>query len=182
MSGRSRAFFAYASNPPDVAESISTAIESINASGGSDIVQATSWTSLNNRGKLMLSEITSAIQGAEVFAADLTVLNPESFSIRLGEVRHFTVENIVFDHPVIRPNQDGVHVGGFSEHGYIRNLRAATVNTTSDDMVALNADDDVQRVLNPLVHRTHGTAISSDGTTWSDGGIDGTRMISWIRI
>jgi len=80
--------------------------------------------------------------------ADLTVRNPDSFSIRLGEVRHFAVENIVFDHPVSRPNQDGVHVGGFSEDGYIRNLRAATPNTTNDDMVALNADDDVERCLN----------------------------------
>ncbi len=80
--------------------------------------------------------------------ASMTIRNPDSFSIRIGETRHFIVENVLFDHPVSRPNQDGVHVGGFCEDGYIRNLRAITPNTTNDDMVALNADDDVERCLN----------------------------------
>jgi len=79
---------------------------------------------------------------------NMTIRNPDSFSIRIGEARHFIVENVLFDHPVSRPNQDGVHVGGFCEDGYIRNLRAVTPNTTNDDMVALNADDDVERTLN----------------------------------
>ncbi|MBB31126.1 MAG: endopolygalacturonase [Gemmatimonadetes bacterium] len=79
---------------------------------------------------------------------DMTVRNPDSFSIRLGEAQHFTVENIRLDHAVTRPNQDGVHVGGFCEKGYIRNLQAITPNTPNDDMVALNADDNVERALN----------------------------------
>jgi len=79
---------------------------------------------------------------------DLTVRNPDAFSIRLGEVEDFLVENIVLDHTVIRPNQDGVHVGGYSQRGTIRNIRAIHPNTPNDDMVALNADDDVERVLN----------------------------------
>ncbi|MCL4694635.1 MAG: endopolygalacturonase [Candidatus Hydrogenedentes bacterium] len=94
---------------------------------------------------------------------DLTVRNPDSFSIRLGEVRHFAVENIQFDHPVSRPNQDGVHVGGFSEHGVLRNLRALTPNTTNDDMVALNADDDVERCLNLGMTRGPIRNIQVDG-------------------
>jgi polygalacturonase len=94
---------------------------------------------------------------------DLTVRNPDSFSIRLGEVRHFTVENIHFDHPVSRPNQDGVHVGGFVEHGVLRNLRALTPNTTNDDMVALNADDDVERCLNLGMKRGPIRNIHVDG-------------------
>ncbi len=94
---------------------------------------------------------------------NLTVRNPDSFSIRLGEVRHFTVENIQFDHPVSRPNQDGVHVGGFSEHGVLRNLRALTPNTTNDDMVALNADDDVERCLNLGMKRGPIRNIQVDG-------------------
>jgi polygalacturonase len=94
---------------------------------------------------------------------DLTVRNPDSFSIRLGEVRHFKVENIRFDHPVSRPNQDGVHVGGFSEHGVLRNLRALTPNTTNDDMVALNADDDVERCLNLGMKRGPIRNIHVDG-------------------
>lgn len=79
---------------------------------------------------------------------NLTVRNPDSFSIRLGEVNDFLVENITLDHPVSRLNQDGVHVGGFSQRGVIRGIKAITKNTPNDDMVALNADDDVERALN----------------------------------
>ncbi|MBT3274263.1 MAG: hypothetical protein HN368_13990 [Spirochaetales bacterium] len=80
--------------------------------------------------------------------ADLTVRNPDSFSIRLGQVSQFRIENIVFDHPITRPNQDGVHVGGFCEDGTILHLSASSPNTTNDDMVAFNADDDVKRAIN----------------------------------
>jgi polygalacturonase len=79
---------------------------------------------------------------------NLTVRDPEAFSVRLGEVEDFLVEDIVLDHRVVRPNQDGIHVGGFSERGVIRRIRALAPNTPNDDMVALNADDDVERVLN----------------------------------
>ncbi len=78
----------------------------------------------------------------------LTVRNPDAFSIRLGQVRHFRVEEIVFSHSIIRGNQDGVHIGGFCEDGFLRNLRAVTPMTTNDDMVAINADDDVDRAIN----------------------------------
>jgi len=79
---------------------------------------------------------------------NLTIRNPEAFSIRLGEVEDFVVEDIRFDHTRIRPNQDGVHVGGFCQRGVIRKLRALTPRTTNDDMVALNADDATDRVIN----------------------------------
>jgi polygalacturonase len=79
---------------------------------------------------------------------NLTVRNPDSFSIRLGEVEDFVVEDIVLDHPVSRHNQDGVHVGGFSQRGVVRRIKGITPNTPNDDMVALNADDDVERVVN----------------------------------
>jgi polygalacturonase len=78
----------------------------------------------------------------------LTVRNPESFSIRLGHVTDFAVENIVFDQARARPNQDGVHVGGFCERGTIRNLSVSSTSGTNDDMVALNADDDLRRHFN----------------------------------
>lgn len=78
----------------------------------------------------------------------LTVRNPESFSIRLGRVTDFAVEDIVFDQARARPNQDGVHVGGFCERGIIRHLSVSSPGGTNDDMVALNADDDVRRHFN----------------------------------
>lgn len=79
---------------------------------------------------------------------NLHVHNPESFFIRVGEVRHFLIEDIDLSADVIRLNQDGVHVGGFSEHGIIRRIRATGEGVPNDDMVALNADDDVERQLN----------------------------------
>ena len=79
---------------------------------------------------------------------NLTVRNPEAFSIRLGEVEDFMVDDLSFDHTIIRPNQDGVHVGGFCQRGVIRKLHALTKRTTNDDMVALNADDATDRVIN----------------------------------
>lgn len=41
-----------------------------------------------------------------------------------------------------------MHVGGYSRQGIIRRIKGATPNTPNDDMIALNADDDVERVIN----------------------------------
>ena len=79
---------------------------------------------------------------------DLTVHNPESFFVRVGEVYDFHIENITLSADTIRLNQDGIHVGGFSERGIIRGIRATGAGVPNDDMVALNADDDVERQLN----------------------------------
>jgi len=79
---------------------------------------------------------------------DLTVLNPESFFVRIGEVCDFHIENIILSADEIRPNQDGIHVGGFSRNGVIRGIHATGAKVPNDDMVALNADDDVERQLN----------------------------------
>lgn len=79
---------------------------------------------------------------------DLTVRNPESFFIRVGEVCDFRIENIWLSADTIRPNQDGIHVGGYSERGVIRGIRASGSGVPNDDLVALNADDDVERQLN----------------------------------
>ena len=72
---------------------------------------------------------------------DLTVRNPDSYAIRACHLADFVIENIGFDFSVTRPNQDGVHLNGFCEHGVIRNIRALSPYATNDDMVALNADD-----------------------------------------
>jgi polygalacturonase len=79
---------------------------------------------------------------------DLTVHNPESFFIRVGEVSDFLIENISLSAERTHINQDGVHVGGFSERGVIRGIRATGIGVPGDDLVALNSDDDVERQLN----------------------------------
>ncbi len=84
---------------------------------------------------------------------DLAVHNPESFFVRVGEVTDFLIENITLSATVTHLNQDGVHVGGFSEHGVIRGIRASGAGVPDDDMVALNADDDVERQLNLSMRR-----------------------------
>lgn len=67
----------------------------------------------------------------------LTIKDPETFGIHLGNVERFTVEDITFDYNLQRNNMDGVHVQGGCLLGRIANLKG----NTHDDMVALNADD-----------------------------------------
>ncbi|MEI8245852.1 MAG: glycosyl hydrolase family 28-related protein [Lentisphaerota bacterium] len=78
----------------------------------------------------------------------LTVRDPESFFIRLGEVRSFAVEDITLEAPHTRPNHDGVHLGGFCEAGRVSRVRGIGQRCPNDDMVAINADDDVTRAIN----------------------------------
>ena len=67
----------------------------------------------------------------------LTLKDPESFGIQLGNLYQFTIEDITFDYNLQRKNMDGVHVHGPGRWGRIANLKG----TTNDDLVALNADD-----------------------------------------
>jgi len=67
----------------------------------------------------------------------LTLKDPESYGVHLGNLRQFTIEDITFDYNLQRKNMDGIHVHGPSRWGRIANLKG----TTNDDLVALNADD-----------------------------------------
>ena len=78
----------------------------------------------------------------------LALHDPEAFFVRLGEVRDFLVEDIDLRADTPRPNQDGIHLGGYCRNGVIRRVRAAGPGVPNDDMVALNADDNVERQLN----------------------------------
>ncbi len=77
----------------------------------------------------------------------LTVRDAESYFIRLGETKNFVVADIRFEAPNLRDNQDGVHLGGYCEDGVIRDL-VGIGESTNDDLVALNADDALQRAQN----------------------------------
>ena len=67
----------------------------------------------------------------------LTLKDPVTYGMQLGNLRQFTIEDITFDYNLKRSNMDGVHVHGNSRWGRIANLKGAT----NDDLVALNADD-----------------------------------------
>ena len=77
----------------------------------------------------------------------MTLRDPECYYLRLCEVSDFLVEDITFDSPHLRPNQDGVHLGGCCERGVIRRLRGLH-GSPNDDFVALNADDCLTRLQN----------------------------------
>lgn len=79
---------------------------------------------------------------------DMVLANSFTYYVRLGHVHHFAIENIDFVCDTFGANQDGIHCGGDVKHGTIRNIRALSYGQTNDDMVALNADDSVERVEN----------------------------------
>ena len=72
-SGITRCFFAYPSKPESLSETIELAIDNITGSG---VVEAIGWRNLHVTGRLVIKEILSAINEAEIFACDLTFPNP----------------------------------------------------------------------------------------------------------
>ena len=89
-----------------------------------------------NGGKPYLGVLIGFNRARGLVLRNMTVRNSESFHMRLNHVKDFTVENIIFDDNIIRPNQDGVHIAGGCERGLIRNIRAVGPGTPNDDMIA----------------------------------------------
>lgn len=79
---------------------------------------------------------------------NMTVANSVTYYIRIGRVHNFKIDGIDFISDSFGANQDGIHVSGDVKHGTIRNIRALSLGQTNDDMIALNADDSVERVEN----------------------------------
>lgn len=77
----------------------------------------------------------------------MTLRDSECYYVRMCEVDGFLVEDIAFETVHIRPNQDGIHLGGFCKNGIIRGL-SGTPGSPNDDFVALNADDSMTRLQN----------------------------------
>jgi len=80
--------------------------------------------------------------------SDLTVANSTTYYIRMCRIENFVIENIDFVSDEFGHNQDGLHFGGGVRGGKVRNIRAISKGQTNDDMIALNADDSVERVEN----------------------------------
>ncbi len=79
---------------------------------------------------------------------DMVVANSVTFYIRTSKLHDFTMEDISFVSDVRGKNQDGIHFGGDVKHGTVKNIRALSYGQTTDDMIALNADDSIERVEN----------------------------------
>jgi hypothetical protein len=71
--------------------------------------------------------------------------NAEAYYLRATHLSHFHFEEIRFSSDCIRHNNDGIHLGGFCEDGVIRNIKGMQPGVTGDDMIALNADDALNR-------------------------------------
>ncbi len=68
-----KGFIAFASGNPALAETLETAAETISTSGVADLI---TWQSLEIGGRLLLTEICTAITERDLFVADVSVLNP----------------------------------------------------------------------------------------------------------
>lgn len=77
--------------------------------------------------------------------ANIRLHNAEAYYVRFTGVREFHVEGIGLSSDLVRPNNDGIHLGGHCENGTIRNIKGLHRGVTGDDMVALNADDALER-------------------------------------
>ncbi len=79
---------------------------------------------------------------------DFIVTNSVVYFIRMCMLENFEIRNIGFQSEVIENNQDGLHFNGFVKNGVVENIRALTKGQTNDDLIALNADDSMQRLEN----------------------------------
>ena len=79
---------------------------------------------------------------------DMVIANSVTFNIRMCRICDFEIRNIGFQSDRPGFNQDGLHFGGFVKNGIIENIRAITRGQTTDDMLALNADDCMTRLEN----------------------------------
>lgn len=68
----------------------------------------------------------------------MTVRNPVSYGIQIGDVYGFVVRDIFFDYNWHFGTTDGVHINGPAYDGVIENL----CGTTNDDMVSLTTYDE----------------------------------------
>lgn len=78
---------------------------------------------------------------------NLTLLNSVTFYVRMARVDGFLIEHITMGARRLAFNQDGLHFGGECRNGIVRDIEA-TDGETNDDLIALNADDSLERLEN----------------------------------
>ena len=100
---------------------------------------------------------------------NITFKNPTSYAIHIADAKHFTVENVVLDYDLLKPNMDGVHIQGPARFGRIHNVRG----NANDDHVALCANGTIRSEI------TRGDIedVDIDGI-YCDNGYTGVRLLS----
>ena len=93
---------------------------------------------------------------------NFVIANSETYNIRMARIEDFTIENIAFVSDQLGKNQDGLHFNGYCSHGKVSNIRALSKGQTNDDLIALNADDSMERVENIGMVRGPITEIDFD--------------------
>lgn len=93
----------------------------------------TPYSPQNFKGKLMRFAHVD-----KIVIEKLTVKNPVSYGIQIGDVRGFIARDLFFDYNWHFGTTDGVHINGPARDGVIENL----CGTTNDDMVALTTYDE----------------------------------------
>jgi hypothetical protein len=76
---------------------------------------------------------------------DMRLKNSTAYHTRISGTRDFRIERLRFEDTIQTRNQDGVHIGGCCEDGLIRDIAAVGESCTGDDLIALNADDALDR-------------------------------------
>lgn len=79
---------------------------------------------------------------------NLTVANSVTYNIRLCRIDGFAFRRIRFQSDRIAFNQDGLHFAGCCRNGRVHDVQAVSKGQTNDDLVALNADDCLERLEN----------------------------------
>ncbi len=77
-----------------------------------------------------------------------TVANSTTYYIRMSGIEGFKIENISFVSDAFGKNQDGLHFGGNVRNGSVKNIYALSKGQTNDDLIAINADDCIDRIEN----------------------------------
>lgn len=86
---------------------------------------------------------------------NLVVANSVTYFVRMSGLEDFEINDISFVSDCYGKNQDGLHFGGRVKNGRVKNIRALSTGQTNDDLIALNADDSIERVENLDLYRDY---------------------------
>ena len=84
---------------------------------------------------------------------DMRLQNSTTYYTRFDRVTNFEFDNLTFCAKKTAFNQDGLHFGGGCKNGVVKRIFALD-GETNDDLIALNADDSIERIENLDMQRS----------------------------